>query len=164
MAPRSGKSAKFTTKELIQIVINHAIFFLVLLSNKEAKICVVMRVTSKENWKIVANKSYLIKNIIYKEEKLGMPVFFVTKASIFRETAIPPSNPHLNFSAEEKTEIKTIIISECYPQEVNLPATSATTQNTTILTLTEFLTTNSKNIKDDQFVEVFLSFQLMTVL
>ena len=154
LSPRSGKSAKFTTKELIQIVINHAIFLLVLLSNKEAKICVVMRVTNKEHWKIVANKSYLIKNILYKEEISGLPVFFVNKASIFRETAIPPSNPHLEFSDDEKTEIKTISISECYPEEVNLPATSATTSNTTILTLTEFLTTNSKNIKDDQFVEV----------
>ena len=92
LKPRSGKSLKFSTKKIVQFEQNMEIFFLVLLSNIEAKIGVVMRNTSLETFNIKDSGSYLIKNLVHQEIKCGVPLFKTSTQSVFHASGLPPKN------------------------------------------------------------------------
>ena len=152
LKPRSGKSLKFSTKKIVQFEQNMEIFFLVLLSNIEAKIGVVMRNTSLETFNIKDSGSYLIKNLVHQEIKCGVPLFKPSTQSVFRASGLPPKNT-LEFSMDELKEIEGIDISNYLMIPSSTPTAPAVmTENT--LTLFQYSQMKPAEIKENMYVEV----------
>ena len=153
--PRSGKSIKFVTKELIKIETEQESYSLFLFSSKEGKIGVVVRGTELETLKLSVGKNYLVKNLSYHEEISGVPVFKLLKQSVFRESLVAPPKC-IDFTKKEIDLLKLISAKDYYDAPLQVKPSQPAQMSSSTLSLLEFLNTDPEKIKENQFVEVFM--------
>ena len=151
LKPRSGKSVKVQTSELIKMEHNNQIFYLILFSNFATRLCILMRNTDVDRNKIKVGKSYMLKNVDYKETIAGIPVFKITSKTIFRESGFNETDPK-KFESEEVLSLKQIEI-KTYYDEATTPDIQSPREFGRILSLLEFCNFNPKQLTN-QYVEV----------
>ena len=152
LRPRSVQSCKLSTKDIIRLDLLDQIYYLVLLSGIDGKIGVMCSTTSLENMNIVVGRHFLIKNLVYQEEKSGVPVFKLTKSSLFRESNLAPKSS-AEFNSDEVADLK-LIDPGNYFSDPTTEAPLAPASTLSLLSLVQFLNMHPKDIKDSHFVEV----------
>ena len=156
LKPRSGKSLKFSVKQIIRKNLNSQNFCIVLLSNAGSKIAVIMRGNDVNNLRIEVSKNYLVKNLVHKENRSGVAVFKLSK-SVFNFSGVVLDNT-LDFSKSEVSDLEGINVLEyCADQSPNLEVASGSSVASnagSLISLFEFCQLNPRDIKDNQFVEV----------
>ena len=154
---RSGRTLKFMIKEIIRfdLPVENQTFYLVLMTNQDSKICVIMQKQHIDSCKIALGKCFLVKNLKHVDQKFEFQVFCFDK-SVYRESGIAPKDP-LNFSTEEVNNLKTLDMKDYQMNFIgnDVPADNNIVPiNQNILTLNEFLSLRSKDLRDNQIVEV----------
>ena len=146
LKPRSGKSLKFSVKQIIRKTLNSQNFCIVLLSNAGSKIAVIMKENDLNNLRIEVSKNYLVKNIVHKENRSGVAVFKLSK-SVFNFSGVVLDNT-LDFSKSEVSDLEGINVLEV------ASGSSVASNAGSLISLFEFCQLNPRDIKDNQFVEV----------
>ena len=146
LKPRSGKSLKFSVKQIIRKTLNSQNFCIVLLSNAGSKIAVIMKENDVNNLRIEVSKNYLVKNIVHKENRSGVAVFKLSK-SVFNFSGVVLDNT-LDFSKSEVSDLEGINVLEV------ASGSSVASNAGSLISLFEFCQLNPRDIKDNQFVEV----------
>ena len=157
---RSGKSVKCRAQEILRLEYLETLFMVVLLSNTEVKFAVVMSKKEHEKLKIDQGKTFFLKNLSYKGEKMGIPLFKVSKQSVFRV-----SNTELIdckvFNSVETDALKSLEVVEFYENEDDSEKNSVASQeksnDSPLLSLQEFSSFSPDEIQDHQYVEVVFS-------
>ena len=145
LKPRSGKSLKFSVKQIIRKNLNSQNFCIVLLSNAGSKIAVIMKENDVNNLRIEVSKNYLVKNLVHKENRSGVAVFKLSK-SVFNLSGVVLDNT-LDFSKSEVSDLEGINVLEV------ASGSSVASNAGSLISLFEFCQLNPRDIKDNQFVE-----------
>ena len=162
LKPRSGKSLKFKAKHIIRKNVDALNFCIVLLSNVTTKAAVVMKENDLENLKIQVSKNYLVKNLVHKEDKSGIPVFKLSK-SVFNVSGIVLDNTQ-DFSKSEVSDLENINFNEYYENNGPNVEVAPVASNSEVLSLFEFSQLNPKDIKENQFVEVKFNINILFII
>ena len=154
---RSGQSEKFTVVDKSEITYENQIFEIIFLASFTLKIGLVIRNTDATFYKISKSKSFFAQNLEYVETKDGIHMF---RIPLVPKTILKPSKKTetgvLQFSNKEKKIIEQIEITKYVNMaEVLVVAPDNLIENdSSVLSLFEFLQKNPKDIKSTQYVEV----------
>ena len=104
--------------------------------------------------KLEISKTYLVKNLTHVITQSGVPAFKSTVKTVFKKSSLENEDTQ-DFSEEEDTHLKSLDTTPFYVDpapmaEVHQPGTS-----TDILSLLQFTQLNPRDIRPNQFVEVF---------
>lgn len=151
---RSGKTLKVKTLHSFELTHEQEVFFLVLFANLTCKFAVLMRNTHQTANKIVNGKTFSLKNMTHQESVGTIEVFKVSDKSCFRESKLAENDPQ-TFSPDEIALLKQIQIAEYYNVvDLVVPVVLPQIASAVNLTLSQHSLMNSRDIREDQFVEV----------
>ena len=154
---RSGKSVKCRAQEILRLEYLETLFMVVLLSNTEVKFAVVMSEKENEKFKIDEGKTFFLKNLSYKGEKMGIPLFKVSRQSVFRVSNTELLDCKI-FNNVEINALKSLEVAEFYENQDNSENNSVASQeksnDSPLLSLQEFSSFSPDEIQDHQYVEV----------
>ena len=154
---RSGKSVKCRAQEILRLEYLETLFMVVLLSNTEVKFAVVMSEKENEKFKIDQGKTFFLKNLSYKGENMGIPLFKVSRQSVFRVSNTELLDCKI-FNNVEINALKSLEVAEFYENQDNSENNSVASQeksnDSPLLSLQEFSSFSPDEIQDHQYVEV----------
>ena len=163
---RSGKVVKVNIVKVQETVYQNQVIEIVFMASIASKLCLVMRNTDKERYKVAENVTFFAQNLDHMQSIDEIALFKIASSS---KTILKPSKKKetnaLVFTEAELEISDAIDISQYINLDEQVPTLPTPTVNVTVttspvLSLYEFLLKNPKEIKKDQVVEVKIGIHL----
>ena len=102
---RSGKSLKVKIENVQEVAVGTALYAVLFLSCAFGKLAIVMSKEKRDKMKILAGRTYFIKNFKHISTILSVPIFTESNSSIFRVSQRASDGNNASFTEEEIANI-----------------------------------------------------------